>query len=152
MVCPGLHTLTRLWASDPIAARRSYHAYARLVRRVRWQTDGFFARLLAWVVAQLAPEGRLVLIVDDTLMGKSGRKIEGVGIFRDVVAGALSTKLVTALGLNVVVLGLGIQPPWRGDPVALPAGTRPHRKHGPTQTDLAVYTKPSVSKPTPDKM
>jgi len=122
------------------------------VRRVRWQTDGFFARLLAWVVAQLAPEGRLVLIVDDTLMGKSGRKIEGVGIFRDVVAGALSTKLVTALGLNVVVLGLGIQPPWRGDPVALPAGTRPHRKHGPTQTDLAVYTKPSVSKPTPDKM
>jgi hypothetical protein len=90
------------------------------------------------MVEQLAPTGRLVLLVDDTLVRKSGRKINGVGIFRDVVGNALSTKLVTALGLNVVVPSLRVQPPWRGEPQALPVGVRVHRKHGPTQTDLAA--------------
>jgi hypothetical protein len=90
------------------------------------------------MVEQLAPAGRLVLLVDDTLVRKSGRKINGVGIFRDVVGRALRTKLVTALGLNVVVLSLRVQPPWRGEPLALPVGVRVHRKHGPTPTDLAA--------------
>lgn len=61
------------------------------------------------MVEQLAPTGRLVLLVDDTLVRKSGRKINGVGIFRDVVGNALSTKLVTALGLNVVVPSLRVR-------------------------------------------
>lgn len=103
MICPGRHTLTRLWASIPTAGRRSYHAYSRLVRQGRWCPEGIFQRLLGAMVEQLAPAGRLVLLVDDTRVRKSGRKINGVGIFRDVVGSALSTKLVTALGLNVVV-------------------------------------------------
>jgi hypothetical protein len=74
------------------------------------------------MVEQLAPAGRLVLLVDDTLVRKSGRKINGVGIFRDAVGSALSTKLVTALGLNVVVLSLRVQLPWRGEPLVLPVG------------------------------
>ena len=124
VICPGRHTLTRLWASIPTAGRRSYHAYSRLVRQGRWCPEGIFQRLLGWMVEQLAPAGRLVLPVDDTLVRKSGRKINGVGILRDVVGSALSTKLVTALGLNVVVLSLRVQPPWRGEPLALPVGVR----------------------------
>ncbi len=151
MVCPGRHTITRLWASIPITTRRSYHAYARLLRRGRWDPDGIFQRLLGWVVTQLAPEGRLVLLVDDTLVRKSGRKIDGVGIFRDVVAGAFSTRMVTALGLNVVVLGLRLQPPWKGEPLALPVGIRLHRKRGPTQTDLAAEMARKVAQWLPER-
>jgi len=138
VLCPGRHTLTRLWASIPAVTRASYHAYARWVRTGRWATDGLFQSLIIGVVGQVAPDGRLVLLVDDTLVRKTGPKIDGVGLFRDMVRSALSSKLVTARGLNVVVLSLRLYPPWRGEPLALPVGVRLHRKHGPTPTDLAA--------------
>lgn len=98
------------------------------------------------MVTQLVPEGRLVLSVHDSLIRKNGRKIDGMGIFLDVGTGAMSTKLVTAMGRKGVVWDLRLQPPWCDEPVALPVGRWRHRKHGPTQTDLAVEMMRTVTR------
>ena len=39
VLCPGRHTLTRLWSVIPEAQRRQYGAYARWVRCGRWSMD-----------------------------------------------------------------------------------------------------------------
>jgi hypothetical protein len=47
-------------------------------------------------------------------------------------------KVVTAWGLNLVVLTLQIQPPWGGEPLGLPINMRLHRKKEKTLIELAV--------------
>jgi hypothetical protein len=74
--------------------------------------------------------------LDDTLFHKTGRKVEGAGVFRDAVR-STRTKVVYALGLNLVILTLRIVPPWGGEPLGLPINVRLYRKGGPTHIDLA---------------
>ena len=78
----------------------------------------------------------LQLDLDDTLFHKSGRKIEGAGVFRDAVR-SLPRAVVFARGLNLVVLTLRIRPPWGGEPLGLPINVRLYRKAGPSHLDLA---------------
>ena len=71
------------------------------------------------LVARLCPKGIVTLALDDTLFHHSGRKIDGAGYWRDAVR-STKKKVVTAWGLNLVVLTLQIQPPWGGEPLGLP--------------------------------
>jgi hypothetical protein len=64
---------------------------------------------------------------------KSGRRVDGAGIFRDAVR-STAKKVVYALGLNLVVICLRVQPPWGGCPIAIPINVRLHRKHDTTTT------------------
>ncbi len=69
-----------------------------------------------------------------TLFHRSGRKVEGAGIFRDAVR-STATRVVDALGLKLVVVSLRATPPWGGMPLALPVNVRLHRK-GDRQTTV----------------
>ncbi len=133
---PGRRTITAMiCAADP-EGRRAHDAYHRFVRCGRWSTDALWRVLVVRLVAALCPCGVVGLDADDTLYKKTGRKVDGAGIFRDAVASTRS-KVVYALGLNLVVVTLRVAPPWGGCPIALPVGVRLHRKGGPTTIDLA---------------
>jgi hypothetical protein len=54
----------------------------------------------------------LTLLVDDTLVNKSGRKVDGAGFFHDAVASTAVAHTVSAWGLNAVVLALRVPSPW----------------------------------------
>src|SRR5660397_273068 len=71
--------------------------------------------------------------IDDTLFHKSGRKIEGAGVFRDAVR-STTRRVVYATGLNLVVVTIRISPPWGGCPIALPINVRLHKKNDTTTT------------------
>jgi len=71
-------------------------------------------------VGRLAGDGVIELLCDDTLHHKSGRHVEGAGVFRDAVRSTVKT-VVYALGLNLVVVCLRVQPAWGGCPIAIPA-------------------------------
>jgi len=137
VLCPGRHTLTRLWSVIPAEVRHSYDAYARLVRIGRWSLHELWRRLLGHLVDRWAPEGPITLLLDDTLMLKTGRHVSGSGMYRDAVR---STRIhaVTARGLNIVVVGLRVIAPWGGEPLALPILVRLHRKGGPTLVEMAA--------------
>ncbi len=137
VLCPGRHTLTRLWSVIPAPVRHRYGAYARWLRAGRWSMDTLGRQLLGLLVAHWVPPGRVTLVRDDTLMKKSGRRIEGAGMYRDAVH-STRAHVVTARGLNIVVLALRVVAPWGGEPLALPILVRLHRKGGPPLIELAA--------------
>jgi hypothetical protein len=52
--------------------------------------------LVVQLVEHRVPEGRLILLLDDTLVNKSGRKVDGVGYFHDAVTSTDVAHKVTA--------------------------------------------------------
>jgi DDE superfamily endonuclease len=127
-LCPGRRTLTRLWSVMPPERRQRYGAYARWVRKGKWSPDELWRRLVVHLVEHWVPEARLTLLLDDTLVNKSGRKVDGAGFFHDAVTSTAVAHKVTAWGLNVVVLALRVPSPWGGEPLALPVMICLHRK------------------------
>jgi hypothetical protein len=121
--------------ADPLG-RRSHDAYHRFFRAASWSTNDLWRCLVVHIVTVLVASGTITLDCDDTLYKKSGRKIDGAGIFRDAVRSTRS-RVVYALGLNLVVVTLRVAPPWGGMPIGVPLGVRLHRKGGPTTLDLA---------------
>ena len=139
---PGRHTITHLWqVMDPLRRRR-YEAYAAFLREGRWPRPALFWRrwtqLLVAGVARLSESigEELSLLLDDTLLHKTGRKVAGAGQYHDAVR-STKARTVTAWGLNVVVLALHVTPPWGGEPWAVPINVRIHHKGEATLLDLA---------------
>ena len=82
--------------------------------------DELWRRLVVHLVQHWVPGPLLTLLLDDTLINKSGRKVNGAGFFHDAVTSSAVAHKVTAWGLNVVILALRVPSPWGGEPLALP--------------------------------
>lgn len=122
---------------DP-SHRRAHDAYHRLLRDGVWEMDTLWRILTVAIVDRLIDAHATVVIdLDDTVFHKSGRNIEGAGIFRDAVR-STRKRVVYGLGLNLVVITVRIHPPWGGMPIGLPVIARVRRKgDGPTTVQLA---------------
>ena len=70
--------------ADP-AGIRAHDAYHRFLRVGRWSMEQSWQILAVQLVALLCPTGVVPLDLDDTLYKKSGRKVDGAGVFRDAV-------------------------------------------------------------------
>ena len=133
-VCaPGRRTITNMIkVADPVG-RRGHDAYHRFVRDGAWSMNQLWQALATHLVGRFCPTGVVELACDDTLFHHEGRKVEGAGIFRDAVRSTIG-RVVYARGLNLVVITLQVQPPWGGQPVAVPVNVRVHKKHDATTT------------------
>jgi len=134
----GRHTLSRMFlVGGERSDRRGYDHFTYLVRQGAWRPDKWWPLLASALVRRLVPSGRVSLIVDDTLEKKVGEHVAGAGMFRDAVH---STKkhVITAWGLNVVVVAVLVRLPVTGKPLALPLWIRLHTKGGPTLVEIAA--------------
>ena len=136
VLCPGRRTVTNMLSMLAPRPRRAHDAYHRFLRAGAWDMTQLWFFLVTKLVGALVPDGVLSLDLDDTLFHKSGRKVNGAGVFRDAVR-STGRRVDYALGLNLVVLTLRIQPPWGGEPLGLPVGVRLHRKKSFTTLELA---------------
>lgn len=152
VLCPGRRTLTRLWAVIPPPGRRPYGAYARWLRDGKWSMDELWRRLLGALLDGVSANQELTLLLDDTLAKKTGREIEGAGIFRDPVLSTASYT-VASWGLNLVIVALRVTPPWAGEPLALPILVRVHRKEKAelTLVELAATMVLQITRWLPDR-
>lgn len=133
-VCaPGRRTVTAMIAVTDPAGGRAHDAYHRFLRDGAWTMSELWRHLAVLAVTRFAPAGVVALDCDDTLFHKSGRQVAGAGTFRDAVR-STSSRVVYALGLNLVVVTLRVTPPWGGMPIAVPVNARLHRKNDPTTT------------------
>ncbi|MGH9177051.1 MAG: IS701 family transposase [Acidimicrobiales bacterium] len=132
----GRRTICAMVAVMDPAVRAAHDAYHRLVRAGAWSMDAVWAGVVAAAVAAAGP-GTVVVLIDDTLLHRPGRKVEGAGTWRDAVRSSGKT-VVFARGLNLVVLAVRVCPPWGGMPIAVPVGVALHRKDGPTLAELAA--------------
>lgn len=132
----GRRTITAMVAVMDPATRAAHDAYHRFVRAGSWSMDVLWTSIVAAVLAHVGA-GPLTVILDDTLLHRPGRKVQGAAIWRDAVRSSGKT-VVLARGLNLVVLAVRLSPPWGGMPIALPVGVALHTKDGPTLVELAA--------------
>jgi DDE superfamily endonuclease len=111
---------------------RAHDFFARAV----WCPDALGVRLLDFIVAVFCPAGAALLVaVDDTLFGRSGRKVADCFYHHDGSQPAGQGKR-TRWGNNWVVLGLVVELPFRpGRPVCLPVLFRLWRPRRPEHPD-----------------
>jgi len=136
VMCPGRRTITRIYLLAEPARERAHDAYHRFFREGAWDMDALWELLAGFLVSRFYPRNAIPLDLDDTLFHKSGRKVEGAAWWRDAVA-STGQKVVKALGMNLVVLTLRVNPPWGGEPIGMPVLVRLHTKNGPGLIDLA---------------
>jgi DDE superfamily endonuclease len=149
VTAPGRRTITAMVAVMDPATRAAHDAYHRLLRCGMWSMDALWAAIVAAVVCHLGA-GPLPLILDDTVLHRPGRKVEGAATWRDAVRSTGKT-VVFARGLNLVVLAVQVNPPWGGMPIALPVGVALHTKNGPTLIELAVALMARLAERCPDR-
>lgn len=133
VLAPGRRTITGMIVVGDPGKRRAHDAYHRLVRDGAWKMSSLWPGLAVHAIGAFAPTGGVPLDCDDTLFHKSGHRIDGAGIFRDAVR-STARKVVYAMGLNLVVVTLRVQPGWGGPPIAIPVNARLHRKNDDTTT------------------
>jgi hypothetical protein len=135
---PGLHTVTGMLCGARLQ-QAWHHARAhRFFSHARWSADQLGLVLLELILAVLVPAGAPVrLVVDDTLMRRSGRKVFGAAWHHDPLAPGRHR---IAWANSWVVLGVLVDLPFVPHrPVCLPILARlwqPKRTCG--RLDLAV--------------
>ena len=151
ILCPGRHTLTRIYAvSKIVGGPQSLHAYYRFFRCAKWPFMELWRGIARQLVTRFYPTGAIPIQIDDTAFHKSGLRIEGAGWWRDAVR-STGNKVVHCFGLNLLVLTMRISPPWGGEPLGLPINVRLHQKQGPTMLELAKAMIEEVADWFPDR-
>jgi hypothetical protein len=93
--------------------------YHRVLSRAVWSSRQASRILLGLLVATFAPQGPLVLGIDETIERRRGAKIAAAGIYRDPVRSSRS-HFVKVNGLRWICLMLLVPIPWAGRVWALP--------------------------------
>jgi len=135
-LCPGRHTLTRLYQIAEPSQQKAHDAYHRFVREGAWRMSTLWELLARLLVKAFYPQGDIPVDLDDTVFHKTGRKVAQAAWWRDAVR-STGERVVHCFGLNLVLLTLRVHAPWGGEPLGLPVNMRLHRKKGPTLLDLA---------------
>ena len=146
----GRRTICGMVAVMDPTTRAAHDAYHRFVRTGAWNLETLWAAMVSFVVEHLGPSGPIVCLLDDTLLHRPGRKVEGAGSYRDAVR-STHRRVVYARGLCLVVLAIRVSPPWGGMPIAIPVGIRLHRKDGTTLTELARQLITELAERLPDR-
>lgn len=150
VLCTTRRTVTGMLPfADPLGLR-AHDAYHRFLPDARWDMSHLWQILARMLIQRFCRTGTITLALDDTLFHRSGRKVDGAGYWRDAVH-STQKHIVTAWGLNLVVLTLQIQPPWGGEPLGLPINMRLHRKKELTLIELAEQMINEVVQWFPDR-
>jgi hypothetical protein len=119
ILAPGrrmVSSILRVTGHGDDAAFSTYH---RVLNRAVWSSLGASRILLGLLVAAFAPEGPLVLGIDETLERRRGPKIVAAGIYRDPVRSSRG-HFVKARAVRWVSLMLLVPIPWAQRVWALP--------------------------------
>ena len=90
--------------------RHPFDRFYNFFSRSAWTVKSLAYRVAVQVVVQLNPVGELLLVVDGTLLHKSGKHVFGIGWFHDPVR-STKKRVATALGNKWVVIGVVVQIP-----------------------------------------
>ena len=112
-------TVTACLRAVGLADERRFTNYHRVLNRAQWSTGAAAKILLGLLVERLPPSWPLVILVDETMERRKGRKIQTKGVFRDAVRSSRS-KVVYCYGLRWISMTLVVPVPWSRRPWALP--------------------------------
>jgi DDE superfamily endonuclease len=119
MLAPGKRTVASALRAVGLQEERRFCRYHRVLSRAAWSSREASRILLELLVEAFAPDGPLVLGVDETLERRRGKKIAAKGIYRDPVRSTHS-HLVKTSALRWVCLTLLAPVPGTSRVWALP--------------------------------
>jgi hypothetical protein len=139
ILAPGRRTVTSALRMMGLGGDPRYSKYHRVLNRDRWSPWLVSRILLSVIVSIFISAGApLLLMIDETLERRRGKRIKYKGWFRDPI---LSTRehVVKSLGMRWVCLAVLVPIPWSQRPWALPfmtvlalgekTSTRLHKRH-----------------------
>ncbi len=85
ILAPGRRTVASALRVTGLGNAPGFAGYHRLLSESRWSGLALARRLLVLLVAAFAPDGPVVVALDDTLERRWGRRIRARGIYRDPV-------------------------------------------------------------------
>ena len=119
ILAPGKRTVTSALRAVGLEEERRFCRYHRVLSRASWSSREASRLLLGLLVEAFAPEGPLVLGVDETLERRRGKKVGAKGIYRDPVR-STHHHFVKASALRWICVTLLAPVPWASRVWALP--------------------------------
>jgi hypothetical protein len=120
ILAPGRRTVCAALAACGLGASPRFTTFHRFFNRDRWSALHLSQILLRLLVAAfLAPDEPLILLIDETLERRRGRRIEYQSWFRDPVRSE-GSRQVHCRGIRWLCAALLVRVPWSARPWALP--------------------------------
>jgi hypothetical protein len=120
ILAPGRRTVTAALRALGLRDERRFTTYHRVLNRAVWSPLTLSRLLLALIVTTLlAADAPLVLLIDATLVRRTGRRIAYKGRFHDAVR-SQPGHVRTSEGVHWLCLAVLVPVPWSGRPWALP--------------------------------
>src|SRR5205085_4808301 len=119
ILAPGQRTVAAVLRVVGLGRAPTFTNYHRVLNRNRWSGRAVARRLLHLLLAAFAPEGPVVVGIDETIERRWGAKIKARGIYRDPVRSSRG-HFVKASGLRWITVMLLAPVPWAGRVWALP--------------------------------
>src|SRR3712207_5571422 len=119
ILAPSKRTVASALRAVGLEDERRFCRYHRVLNCASWSSRGASRVFLGSLVAAFAPEGPLVVGIDETLERRRGKKISAKGIYRDPVRSSHSHFVKTS-ALRWVCLALLVPVPWAARVWSLP--------------------------------
>src|SRR4051812_17510200 len=119
ILAPGRRTVAAMLRTVGLGQVPTFTTYHRVLNRNRWSGRAAAERLLHLLLAAFAPDGPVVVGVDETIERRWGARIRARGIYRDPVRSSRG-HFVKASGLRWITVMLLAPVPWAGRVWALP--------------------------------
>jgi len=120
ILTPGRRTVTAALRVMGLAGSKHFTNYHRVLNRNHWSPWILSKLLLGLIIQVFLPAGMpLILLIDDTLERRRGRKIKYKGWFRDPIR-STAKHVSKSLGIRWLCLAILVSVPWSQRPWALP--------------------------------
>jgi hypothetical protein len=119
IVCQGNRTVSRVLRVMGLAQETQYGKYYRMLSRVKWSGLAAAQTLLTLIVLLLVGNQTVVIGIDETLERRWGKRIWGLGIYRDGVRSTHS-HTVKSKGVRWQVMQVLVRLPWSSRVWGLP--------------------------------
>src|SRR5215203_1840220 len=119
LLAPGRRTVTSALSIMGLRQMTTFTNFHRVLNPNRWSSHATAHCLLTLLVTAFAPNGPVVIGVDETIERRWGPKIKARGIYRDPVRSSHG-HFVKASGLRWLTVMLLAPIPWAGCAWALP--------------------------------
>ena len=120
ILATGKRTVTSAWRIMGLSHEAHFTNYHRVLNRAAWCPRAASRILLGLIVLTLVPaDWPIVLVADDTVERRHGRKIQAKGCYRDAVRSSRKV-VVKCFGLKWVAMMVLVPLPWNKRVKALP--------------------------------
>jgi hypothetical protein len=120
ILAPGRRTVASALRMVGLADDEHFTNYHRVLNRDRWSPWVVSRLLLALLILVfVAADLPIIVLIDDTLERRKGKKIRYKGWFHDAIL-STARRVVTSLGLRWLCLAILVPVPWSARPWAVP--------------------------------